>query len=216
MTGPLAFLFLLLFVIFSAPIIMNSRWLRFFVLTLSLPVVANSVGKFQQIHSIKYDKLARDQKYLSEFFSQIETNVPTSGQLLIFYNNSLIDVAYAYNHWSTYLIQLATGRKDITGLIGRQSNMNDDPFAGSYADHDKKYWTKSKKKTLRKKMFGLDENRPLQIWDLSNYTARQLFCIHVRDPVPSSSYYYSIDENGIAIKSNEKMSLGNCAIFSKK
>lgn len=87
-------------------------------------------------------------------------------QVVLLLPDDEIVPTYGFNHWSTWSLRALTGRADITGLIGKEAWLSDDPFVDRYRDHGDEYWTVVEGRSRRIPMKGLVRARPLYTYAL--------------------------------------------------
>ena len=215
--APFFFVFCLFFILIQ---LMINRFPGRFITAggtiVALIVATLSIQAFMQQHYARYHKASVDQKAVKDLLSQKSAQFASNAQILIFFEDNHTNFTGGYNHWSTHFARMATGRTDITAVIGRKSDMIHDPFTGEYSNHGKQYWTAVNGRTLRKKMVGLDTSRPIHILSLNDQKNTTYNCIAIYEQ--DRLRIYDADESGARIKyryseNDEIPPMSNCIVY---
>jgi len=190
------------------------------IVVVSLSSALYSTNKLSQNHNSSFEQRSLDQVLVRDFlFNKAET-FAEQAQILIYSNAKAMSFTSGFNHWSTNFSRLASGRQDITALIGQKGWMTDNPFTGEYKNHDPKYWGVRNGRQYRKKMVGLDILRPTYIFEFSNNGFTQLDCIAVNSSNEKSIYYFDKvsgnkveEETSSVLNKAPHTEIQNCAVF---
>ncbi len=198
-TAPLFFIFCLTFILLQfVKSQFQNQYIKFGIAVAALAFTTTSIITFGQKHYALYHKLSVDQQEVSSLLRKKSTLFAKNAQILVFFDDNHTNFTGGLNHWSTHFARMATGRTDITAVIGSKSGMNNDPFTGEYSDHGKQYWVTRNGRAQRKKMVGLDKNRPTYILSLENQKNKTYDCIAIFQA--NNLSIYNVDESGIKIK----------------
>lgn len=89
-------------------------------------------------------------------------------QIVILLPPGSASLTSGFNHWSTWHLRVLTGKPRIIGLIGPADSWRDIEFDGvfvdKYADHGPLYWDTKDGRAFRKRMIGLERDRPLFVF----------------------------------------------------
>ena len=99
---------------------------------------------------------------------------PEEAQIVLLVDKMQAGWTNGYNHWSAWFLRYATGRRDLTGLIGEQSWIAHDPWVSEYRDHGEEYWKPNSVGRLsRLQMVGLDKAQPTFVYSVRKHTIAQ-------------------------------------------
>ena len=186
--GPYTFLICSIFILIQ---LVNEKFqnkiIFFSCFLISLVFVILSISSFNTNHT-RYNLLAHSQNKIKKFLiSKKNIFINNSQVLIVIKDNNFYSFSSGFNHWSTHYARMVTGRQDIVAIIGKEKNMTSNPFTGKYSDHGQKYWKVINKRSIRKKMVGLDIEKPVYIYSLDKNGFTEQNCIKL------------IDEKGIQI-----------------
>jgi len=220
-SAPLFFVFCLVFILLQ---FFEKRYTYQFVkfsgILAGLVFTVISVTALEQQHYNSYHKLSVDQQKVKSFLSKKSIQFAENAQILIFFNDDYTNFTVGFNHWSTHFARMATGRSDITAIIGSKSGMTHDPFTGEYSNHGKQYWETTNGRAKRKRMVGLDEKRPIYIYSMPDQKNKTYDCITIFQA--GRVTIYNADESGAKIKyqsnlesdvNKERPSMANCIFY---
>jgi hypothetical protein len=136
--------------------------IRMGVLLLAVVSVTHNIGNtrselepYLQSHALIRDKLA-------------DVRWKSGDQALVLMPEGHVVPTAGYNHWSTWYLRVLTGVPNMIGLVGTRAMGRDikasDVFVEQYRDHDPEYWGVANGRSYRKRMKGLERDRPLHVF----------------------------------------------------
>ena len=163
------------------------------------------------VYNKKYLEVVTNQSVLSNAIRDASHQFPIGSQLLVYSEQSPRITTRGYNHWSTHLARLSTGRQDLTAVIGNADRMTEYPFLGEYKDHDPKYWKSTSAGQKRKQMVGLDARNPTFVYEFDGFELEQKHCIEIKQG--ERTQLYKAGQMGIHRVSSESVIDRECATF---
>ncbi|MDA7842777.1 hypothetical protein N9A22_01810 [Methylophilaceae bacterium] len=191
--GPLLFVFCQFFVLIQL-LIQKFPHKAIYILSIiaSFGIAVSSVSALYQSHLDSYEEISKSQKVLRSFLEVKKDVFKNDSQVLIILDDNTFDSTVSFNHWSSHLVKHITKRQDIIALIGPKKNMTINPFIinGDYYEMSGIFWHTVNGRTKRKKMVGLDVNRPTYIYKQVDGGFKEYSCIVVNSKEDNKVYNF--------------------------
>ena len=133
----------------------------------------------------RYGDVISTQLLLESFIMDEQSDWDANAQIMILVNDFPGEFTSGFNHWSTWYLRHVSKRHDVIGLIGPERWLEHHPFVEAYRDHGEEYWYQVERQgspfMARKKMVGLEHERPTYIYRIGEDTVETIEWIRIHN-----------------------------------